>query len=203
MNTRFCRRCDYDLSATAASPCPECGHSFSPADPRSTSTYPRHSLRGRIRQFRWPITILLALIAVWPRGWMLIEARWMDPVNASTVQATALSIGRPWWLGGHYPPIVWGSTSGAAPSTSLVGPNVAISISTRRAFTVLLRSDDYAVSRLSVLGLDEGPPSAAAAWPADIARSVRDVARATALGQSDSNSITINAPTPPWLDLNK
>lgn len=113
MPHRFCKGCDYDLSAAPEARCPECGRVFDPAHARSYCTFSRRSWRGRWRRWRPVILPIVVLAMLWPRGWSLLRLTWNDPTGKGSVQTRALVIGRPWWLGGWYPPITWTTTDGA------------------------------------------------------------------------------------------
>lgn len=59
---RFCLGCGYALTATAGSPCPECGRAFDPTNPRTTAASPRgHRLRMGLR--RTTLVLLSGLAA--------------------------------------------------------------------------------------------------------------------------------------------
>lgn len=75
--SRFCRACNYDLSASPAGPCPECSRPFDPFDRR---TFFPSSRSRRVRA--WRLRAMYALIAVGvlavfgPRGVVTTSLRW-------------------------------------------------------------------------------------------------------------------------------
>ena len=97
---RFCRRCSYDLHATPLENprCPECGHPFDPADPR---TFRRRPVRRWLRHVRRAaaclLILFLVLAAVW--GWFywgwysdrqaLVSLK-LDPSNPAFVEYTPI-----------------------------------------------------------------------------------------------------------------
>ena len=123
----YCLRCDYDLAATVSGPCPECGTIFKHNDPATFSIVPRHTLSYRLRRWKW-YALLLAIILLWPGGWTLMITRWSATGSTATIDGKAFAIGRPWWLGGFWPPITWNSpqTSPAEFVPPPIGENVPL-----------------------------------------------------------------------------
>jgi hypothetical protein len=200
---RYCRKCDYDLSASDGPVCPECGRAFSPANPQTFRAHARRSLRGRWRRWRWLIVPALLLAAAWPRGWTLTRITWIDPAGSAIVEANALVIGHPWWLGGWYHPIVWGSTTGAVKPQ----PKPASARANLVEFTDELwlcdsvwpwHSQMLGRGRLAVLGPSTRLPLADADWRAKIEKYVRTVASGTAKESAEALGMSIVAPVASW-----
>lgn len=197
---RFCRTCDYDLAASEGPVCPECGRAFSPADHRSFLTHPRRTWQGRWRRWRWLLIPLLLLAAAWPRGWVYTRMSRVDPTAGGTVSGSALVIGRPWWLGGWFAPISWGSTTGAAPVVPPLGDDVQMVDSLWRSDSAWLwRSVSQGQGRLSVVGVQLNRPVKQAEWESLIALYVKVCAAESCTATAESDGMSISAPVPPWV----
>ncbi|MCP4835227.1 MAG: spore germination protein [Phycisphaera sp.] len=61
----LCRGCHYSLIGLAAGSCPECGHPFDPADPRTFVTDLLDQLRGRLFMVGGGLVVALAGIALY------------------------------------------------------------------------------------------------------------------------------------------
>src|SRR5262245_43673266 len=57
----FCRKCAYDLRATAENRCPECGKTF---DPQERRTYDLRPRRTALRKWVWRFSFLTLAIVV-------------------------------------------------------------------------------------------------------------------------------------------
>jgi len=172
---RYCRRCDYDLSAIEGPVCPECGREFSHANPKTYLLYPRQTWRARWRRWRWVIAAAFVLFAAWPRGWVFTETTWVDPSTKGSITSQSLVIAHPWWMKGWYPPIGRTSQQGGqtfTPQTS----TVLLSIRLHRCDSVLLwRSENVGRGQLNIAGV----PAEANVTPQEWTVMVREFIRLT------------------------
>lgn len=196
----YCLRCDYDLAATVSGPCPECGSTFNRNDPATFSIVPRHTLSYRLRRWKW-YALLLAIILLWPGGWTLMITRWSPTGSTSTIDGKAFAIGRPWWLGGFWPPFTWNSPQ-ASPAKFIpppIGENVPLSVMSYRCDSVLpwqmttIRGPSMLASPIppgSALSSDE--------WRTSMRDYTRSVSQKSVWMSRGSGTLTVWMPPPPW-----
>ena len=196
---RFCRRCDYDLSASDGPLCPECGRAYSPGDPKTFFAHPRRSWKSRWRRYRWLTIPVLLLVAAWPKGWVLLRVTWFDPVTGGTVSSDSLMIAHPWWTSGFYAPI--GRTNQSQDAAFAAPPassqNVRLTIDLWRNRSIIPWHQEPRIrSQLAVL-----PPDSVLSpgeWTAKIRRYTRVVGDASGQACAPINGIYITAPSPDW-----
>jgi len=196
---RFCRGCDYDLSATPPGPCPECGRQFDPADPRSTVPRPRRSWHARARRWGPLLAFILLLAALWPGGALLMTVTWVDPASTTTIAGRALVIGRPWWLGGWWPAIGWSFEDGPAPSPRNNGEVEQFAIAIHQCDApALWRWRTSGSGRIAVMPVPPVRSIAPDDWRNLLLEYTRAVAAGSAEMSASTSSTAIVAPTPPW-----
>jgi hypothetical protein len=76
-NGRYCLGCSYILQGLGRNQCPECGRSFDPQDPRTTSAHPVGDARILLARAGRILTFFLAIVA---GAAMLLSAGGFDPV---------------------------------------------------------------------------------------------------------------------------
>lgn len=205
--TRYCRKCDYDLSASEGPVCPECGRAFSPGDAKTWRSYPRRSWRSRWRRWRWVVIPVLVLIVLWPKGWVRTMVTWVDPVTSETVSSDSLLIAHPWWAGrGWYPPI--GRTTQSAGVASAAPAANAQNV---RLVIDLWRCDSANPWRYQKVGRGQiavAPPArgtvlTADEWTGMIRRYTRTVADKSGMDSAPMWGMNLTADEPDWTTVRK
>jgi hypothetical protein len=197
---RYCRRCDYDLSASLGQVCPECGRPFSKDDPRSVRTYRKRSWQGRWRRGRWLLVPAALLAVVWPRGWVVTRMMWVDPAGGASVESTALVIGHPWWIKGWFGPLTWSSTAGG-PSNPPPAHVTMVDSLWKSDGALLWKSVSHGQGRLSVVGVSPLRAIKQPEWNRLIADYVGQCASESGTASANSDGMSISAPVPPWTDF--
>jgi hypothetical protein len=199
---RYCKGCDYDLSAAAESRCPECGRAFAPDDKRTYRAFSRRSWRGRWRRWRWVVLALVLIGTVWPRGWVLTRMAWIDRSGAGRVETSALAIGHPWWLKGWFTPITWSNVTGGEWATIDSNTGVSIVDDLRMSDGAALWTSRYiGTGQLGVIGPAPGRRLNGAEWEKLITDYVRRTAIESATSSAVDQRMSISAPVPPWAEL--
>lgn len=201
VDRRYCKTCDYDLSATAQGQCPECGRAFLLGDRRTFRAFPRRSWRARLRRWGWLAAIALLVGGLWPAEWVVTKMTWVDPVNGTSVESTALVVAYPWWLKGWFRPFTWSTATGASHSTPREDTGVQMVDSLWRSNGARLWSRAFAgQGRLTVVGVPAGKKITPGQWEADLRAYVRECAAQSCSATARDGNMSIAAPAPPWMD---